>query len=148
MPVTPTATYSLPIAPAGNVAGGSAWVPGTGAVPLRGGTPNSTNDQTFGPVELTQLLVELGGSAYVSCTAATATVVKASPGRLCKLIVIASGTAAVSIYDNASAASGTVIFTIPANAATGTIYDLHISATLGIYVGGVTNSPALLATYH
>jgi hypothetical protein len=147
MPVTPTATYSLPIAPAGNVAAGSAWVPGTGAVPLRGGTPNSTNDQTFGPVELTQLLVELGGSAYVPCTAATATVVKAAPGRLCKVIVVATGTAAVSIYDNASAASGNILFTVPAAAATGSIYDLHITATAGIYVGGTTNTPALNCTY-
>jgi hypothetical protein len=87
-------------------------------------------------------------TGQVAAGAGTAAVaVKNSPGRLCKVVVVATGTAAVSIYDNASAASGSVLLTIPANAATGTVYDVGEIAANGITVGQVSNSPALALTY-
>lgn len=77
--------------------------------------------------------------------ALTATgVVKPSAGRLLKAIVTTViGAGAVSIYDNASAASGTLLMVIPAAAAVGTIYDIQLPAVNGIYAsfastGGVT----------
>lgn len=144
-------TNNLPVSGSGDRDGGKApyaYVPGTGAAPLRGGTANTVSDGTTGNVVLTQQLVEQGGVSYVSITAASAGVVKAAAGRLVKVIVIALGTAAVSIYDNSTAASGTVIFTVPASAATGTIYPVDIPTISGIYVGGGANSPALLCTIY
>lgn len=143
-------TKSLPLAGSSDLGGAAApyaYAPGTGPTPLRGGTANTVNEGTLGPVTLTQLLTEFGGTAYKNCAAATAVSVKSGAGRLCKVIVLATGTAAVSIYDN-TAASGTVVFTVPANAAAGTIYDLYVPTTLGIYVGGTTNTPQLLTTYY
>lgn len=71
-------------------------------------------------------------------------VVKASKGRLAKVVITATGTGGpVNIYDNASAASGTILFAVPANAAAGTIYALDVPAANGITVGiGPASSPA------
>lgn len=62
-------------------------------------------------------------------------VVKAGPGRLLKVIVTtatASGT--ITIYDNASTNSGTILLLIPIAAAIGTVYDVNLPAANGIYV--------------
>lgn len=71
-------------------------------------------------------------------------------GRLCKLIVISQGSAATSIYD-ATSATGTPIFTLPASGttavATGVVYDLQIPVATGIYVGGASNTSAVTITY-
>ena len=56
------------------------------------------------------LFTSYGGTSYAAVAAGAGTaavVVSANKGRCCKVIVIATGTAAISIYDNASAASGT-----------------------------------------
>ena len=77
-------------------------------------------------------IVTTGGlsSAFLTVTG----VVKASPGRLCKVIVTtALSAAAITIYDNASAASGNVLAVIPASATAGTIYALDIIAANGLY---------------
>lgn len=142
--------YSIPTENAADkdgsdIAGG--WAPGVGSVPLGAGTVQTSNEGGMGTVTYAARLTETGGTAYKVCAAATAVAVKASAGRLCKVIVITSGTAAVSIYDNASAASGNVLFTVPASAAVGSVYALDIPATAGIYVGGTTNTPALNCTY-
>ena len=60
--------------------------------------------------------------------------VKAAPGRLVKIVVTtALSAAAVTVYDNASAASGTVLFVIPASTPAGTVYDVNLPALAGIY---------------
>ena len=66
---------------------------------------------------------------------ATATgVIKPSAGRLFKAVVTtALSAAAVTIYDNASAAAGTILFVIPASAAAGSVYDINLPAAAGIY---------------
>ena len=77
-------------------------------------------------------LVTFGGksAAYLTATGA----VKASAGRLCKVIVTtALSAAAITIYDNATAATGNVLAVIPASTAAGTIYDFQIVAANGIY---------------
>lgn len=59
--------------------------------------------------------------------------VKASAGRLCKIVVTtALSAAAVTVYDNTSAA-GTVLFTIPASAPAGSVYTPDLPAVNGIY---------------
>lgn len=71
-------------------------------------------------------------------------VVKPSAGRLLKIIVTTVlGAGAVTVYDNASAASGTVLMVIPSTTAAGTVYDIQLPAVNGIYAsfastGGVT----------
>jgi len=78
------------------------------------------------------LIVTDGG---LSATSINATgIVKASPGRLCTVIVTTVLSAApITFYDNASAATGNVLFVIPASATVGTIYKPEISAVNGIY---------------
>jgi len=71
--------------------------------------------------------------------------VKAGPGRLVKVTVTtATASAAATIYDNASAGSGTELLVIPAAAPAGTVYDVQLPAANGITVsssgatGGIT----------
>ncbi len=72
----------------------------------------------------------------------------ATPGRLCKISVITSGSAATLIYDNASAASGTLLYSVKANPTVGTVIDLNLPCANGIYVAGATNTSALCVTYN
>lgn len=89
---------------------------------------------------------DAGFPAQAAFTAAlTASgVVKPSPGRLLKIIVTTVlGAGAVTVYDNASTNSGTVLAVIAASAAAGTIADINLPAVNGIYVsfastGGIT----------
>ena len=70
-----------------------------------------------------------------STVSATATgVVKPSAGRLLKAVVTtALSAAAITIYDNASTNSGTILFVIPASAAAGSVYTIDLPAVNGIY---------------
>ncbi len=62
-------------------------------------------------------------------------VVKGAPGRLVKVTVTtATATAATTVYDNASAASGTPLLVIPSGTAAGTQYAVDLPAANGITV--------------
>lgn len=62
-------------------------------------------------------------------------VVKNSPGRLLRVnVTTATASAAVTVFDSASAASGTPLLVIPASTAAGTSYDLNLPAANGITV--------------
>lgn len=92
------------------------------------------------------------GSTAGTATATVAsgagnTVIKNSAGRLCRIVVTAGGTGAVTFYDNASTNSGTALFIVPANAATGTSYDVQMPAANGITAAGSTSSSALTVSY-
>lgn len=83
------------------------------------------------------------GQKRVSKNAAGA--VKAAPGRLVKIIVTVAGSAGnLTVHDNPSAASGTVLFTAVGTAAVGTIYDLDIPAVAGLYVTPGTGQTVLV----
>jgi hypothetical protein len=72
-------------------------------------------------------------AAFTESLTATGAV-KASPGRLASVLVTtALSAAAVTIYDNASAASGTVLAVIPASSAIGTRIVVDLPAFTGIY---------------
>lgn len=118
--------------------------PGSAAVAGSSGVPGVVL------VDLNGTPVSSGGSATVSIAAGTTanTVVKAAPGRLCRMLIAVSGTAAVTIYDNASAASGTVIGAAPASAAVGTSYDFEMPASLGITVAGNAALPGITVSYY
>jgi hypothetical protein len=88
--------------------------------------------------------------ATVAATTAGNTVVKAKPGRLRQIAVTSTGTGSgtfVSVYDNATTNSGNVLFSLPSNAAAGTIYAVQLPADLGIVVAQVTNGPGLTVSY-
>jgi len=68
-------------------------------------------------------------------------------GRLCKVHVRSSGSAATDVYD-ALSATGTPIFTVPANPTIGNTYDVQIPVATGIYVYGTTNTSALTVTFN
>lgn len=108
--------------------------------------PFYTQAQTLSQVSDTFALQEANGGRNTTAFAAgtaVATPIKAAAGRIGKVIVTVLGTAAMNIYDNASAASGTILCAIPASAPVGSIYDVQMPAANGITVGGVASSPGL-----
>ena len=94
--------------------------------------------------------VNVGGRASVAVAASTTanTVVRGSPGRLARILVTTSGTNQMSIFDNASAPSGTVIAIVPASAAVGTIIDCQAPALNGITIAGNSNNPGVTIFYY
>lgn len=94
------------------------------------------------------------GGQYSSTHAAGASgagAALAEPGVLCTLTVLSQGSAATIIYDSASAASGTALFSVPASGTTsvaaGTVYNLQMPCASGIYVGGATNTSQVVVSY-
>lgn len=93
--------------------------------------------------------ISTGGqyTSYHAAGASGAAAALAAPGRLCRLVVLTSGSAATVIYDNASAASGTKLYTLKASPTVGDVLDLQLPAVNGIYVAGATNTSSVLVTY-
>lgn len=83
----------------------------------------------------------------VAASVATNTVVSNGPGRLARVLITALGTNALTIHDNASAASGTIIGYIEASAAAGTIRDFEMPAANGITVAGNANNPGFTVSW-
>ncbi len=81
-------------------------------------------------------------------TAGTAanTVIKGSPGRLFTVQVTTVGTNAMSFYDNATTASGTIIGQLAASAPVGT-YTFNTPAVNGITAGGNAANPAVTVSW-
>lgn len=90
----------------------------------------------------------VGGQFTATVAAATAGVASAVPGRLCKLVVNSVGTAVTPIHDHASAASGTVLYTLKASPAIGDIIVIDMPAANGIYIAGGTNTSAITVSYN
>jgi hypothetical protein len=63
------------------------------------------------------------------------------------ILVTATGAGQVTVYDNSSAAAGTVIGITLANPAVGTVYALDMPAVNGIVVGGSGTSPGVTISY-
>lgn len=83
-------------------------------------------------------------------TTTAAQVIKASAGYLSGVLVTAVDTGnetAISIYDNASAASGTKIGYVPANAAVGSFWPFNMPAANGITAGKVNHSHAITVAF-
>lgn len=85
-----------------------------------------------------QVVTDYDDAGYPQIASATAPLtatgpVKAAPGRLLKMIITTALSAAVTVYDNTGAASGTVLFATAATPAAGTIYDVNLPAAAGIY---------------
>jgi hypothetical protein len=69
------------------------------------------------------------------------------PGFLCRVIVNTLGTGVATFYDNPSAASGTVIFIVPASAVAGTIYQVIMPVLTGIFCVSAASGPVLAVSY-
>jgi hypothetical protein len=93
--------------------------------------------------------VTSGGTTTIAVAAATAsdTVIKNGVGRLCRVLVTATGTNPMQIFDNASAGSGTVIGCLPASPAVGSTYDFNLPAANGITVKGSATNPGVTISY-
>lgn len=156
---------------------GSGYAPNVGTVALQTGTvATDSNNQPYAPLvvggatSMTPLLTKVvdaagtnqagvdpvhflyvtnGGSLTATVTAQTAgaAAIKTSAGRLCRIIVTSTATAALLFYDNATSASGTVIGAIPASAAIGTMYDVQMPFTNGIWPAGAVNTPSCTLGY-
>lgn len=92
--------------------------------------------------------VTAGGAQTAVVPAGVGTVaIKAQGGRLCRVLVTATGTGVCTFYDNASGASGTVIGVVPASAAVGTVYQFDMPAANGIFASNAASGPALTVSY-
>lgn len=92
--------------------------------------------------------VATGGSTTAAvAAAAAASAIKASAGRLCKVLVTTAGTAALNFYDNASTNTGTIIGTVTAAAVAGTVFTFDMPAANGIWCASGTNTPAVTVSY-
>lgn len=100
-------------------------------------------------VDLNGTVVVPGGSATVAVAAGTVadTVVKASTGRLCRILVTTVGTNPLQVYDNASGHTGTIIGQLAASAPVGS-YDFQLPAVNGITVAGNAANPAVTVSYY
>lgn len=76
-----------------------------------------------------------------------ASVVKSSPGYLKGVLVTATGTANLQFFDNASAASGTVIGVVPSSATLGQFFPCDMPALLGITAAKLSGTPAVTVSY-
>jgi hypothetical protein len=74
-------------------------------------------------------------TAYSTATTVT---IKATAGRLVSVLVTTIGSGTSIIYDNASAASGTIIGVVPGGTAVGTVLVFAAPAALGITIGTAT----------
>lgn len=72
------------------------------------------------------------GSDYVAFTT-TAGAVKARAGRLAKIVVTASVTGSITIYDNPTAASGTIVYVSAATPAIGTVIPIDVPFRTGAW---------------
>jgi hypothetical protein len=112
--------------------------------------PTSTVLATFELASGAQVGVTLEGAQATTAVAAGTsanTVIKASKGTLAWVLVTATGTAAVLIYDNATTNSGTIIGYIPANAAPGSRWPCGAPAANGITVDGDAALPAITVAW-
>ena len=80
-------------------------------------------------------------------TAAGTTAVKASAGRFVIATVTASSTGILTFYDNASAASGTVLLVIPASPTAGTIYSVNLPFVNGLTVVAAASTSSVTIGY-
>jgi hypothetical protein len=113
------------------------------------GTASADVISVQGIASMTALSVTDGGTTATAVAAGTATdtVIKASVGRLCRILVTTAGTNAMMIYDNATAGSGKIIGATEANAVAGTVVNAQMPADNGITVDGHANNPAVTISF-
>lgn len=116
----------------------------------------NVNNQTYNGTAYERLqsrqgvaMVSSGGTTTVAIAAGTATdtVVKAAPGRLCRVLVTTTGTNPMAIWDNASGHTGTIIGAFAASPTVGTVAVFDMPAANGITVQGNASNPAVTISF-
>jgi hypothetical protein len=94
-------------------------------------------------------LVQLAdkNKAVAAGTGTTPVVVKASGGYLHSFVVTTTATAAMTFYDNASAASGTALYVTSTTIAAGTVVVLNMPFANGLTVSQASGSAAVTIAY-
>lgn len=114
-------------------------------------SPTAATANQLTPITLDVMgeqLISSGGLVTSSVPAnASNVVVKASAGRLCRVLVTTSGANAMLIHDNATTNSGTIIGSLPANAPVGSVYDFQMPAANGITIAGSATNPAVTVSW-
>jgi hypothetical protein len=125
-------------------------------------TPLNQNTQTFGTTTLVNqkadaagLLLSTQGGAKSALNVTAASVIKASPGRVAKLVIVAPGSGSGSFTLNDCLTTGTAaasneVFTIGyAAAAAGAVYNLDFPFQVGIVLSAVpgAGSPVVAISY-
>ena len=96
-----------------------------------------------------QLSVHDGGDRNKVIAAAGGTVViSAAPSSLVTVVITAAGTASLTCFDNASAASGTVIGVTPATTTLGSIFSFNMPAANGITCSDPVGGPGVTISYN
>ena len=128
-------------------------IAGVAAVMKAYAPANSNTYDVYADPAGAALRVTTGGAFATPVPAATAGpgAVKASAGRLVRLLVTTAGsTGAFTCYDNASSASGTVIGAISATngASVGYTVELNMPAANGIFCVSAASGPAVTVSYY
>lgn len=89
----------------------------------------------------------IASSTFPVAAAAGTVTAKAGAGRLLKVVVTATGTGIITIYDNASTGSGVILFVVPASPPVGTIYSLDLPAINGITAVSAATPSAVTIGY-
>lgn len=90
-----------------------------------------------------------GGQSTVAVAAAGSANVKASAGRLCRVVITVAGTASITFYDNAAGNStGTIIGITPVTTTVGQVFDFSIPAASGISAVGGVGSPGVTVGFN
>src|SRR5690349_6380632 len=103
----------------------------------------------FIPALIREQIVGVGQFTVSVPSGAANTIIKAAPGRLCRIVVTTTGAGAgnVQFFDNASTNSGTVIGAVPANATAGQFFDFQMPAANGIVAQNVASGPVLTVSF-
>lgn len=91
-------------------------------------------------------LVAASTTAIASGAAAN-TIIKASAGRLFRVMVTTQNTNQMNIFDNSSSGTGTIIGLIPANADVGSVFEFAMPAVNGITVLGNAANPGVTISW-
>lgn len=94
-----------------------------------------------------QLVITGGETAVTVPVNAADVVVKATPGRLVKVLVTTTGANPMQIFDNATAGTGTQIGCFAASPAVGTVIDFNMPAANGITIKGSATNPVVTVSY-
>lgn len=83
----------------------------------------------------------------VAANTSTDTVIKASAGRLCRVLVTTTGTNPMNIWDNASGHTGTIIGAFAASPTVGTVASFEMPAVNGITIQGNAANPGVTVSF-
>lgn len=115
-------------------------------VATRGGSVNTSSDGTTYGAMAVQLATT--NYALAAGTGTTAITVKNTAGYLHAFVVTTTATAALTFYDNASAASGTILYVTSSTIAAGTIIVLNMPFANGLTVSQASGTMAATLALH